>query len=313
MTEIRPNIYVWNASIGLNWDTSGEKKMQPIPSHWWGKNNAHYRKCLMAQLMIKPIMFACQVIYVLHLIDYLFTDYLKCKNQRWKKRVRGKLRFHTEFVLNQHLPHHTRSRMSWSTSSSSFFTFHWGCLCCRDTLHMLVMLWYCLFLLVLSSWILSSRGLVLPSNRLRAMETYWGWSASTAKLPPLTLPSSSVQLDSSCFTVSRGFFKSFCSGWSLEEEDFEEEGTQTSPFSSFLFFNSRFQRSLKATSSFAAMSSFKKHAFEVLQSRICNFKFNSSLFQSCCFRRCFVAPTKTKSLFSKNRPMRDKAALYWFR
>lgn len=45
-------------------------------------NNAQYRKCVMAQLMIKPIMFACQVIYVLYLTDYLLTDDLKYKNQR---------------------------------------------------------------------------------------------------------------------------------------------------------------------------------------------------------------------------------------
>ena len=177
-------------------------------------------------------------------------------------------------ILFSHRPHHqpslllshhplTRSWMSWSSSFTSFLSFPWGC-CCRDALHALVMLLYCLFLLVLSSWILSSRGLVLPPSKLCAIDTYSGWSSEyAAALPPSPLPAphapSSVWAPSPGFEGLQASFR-FCFESSKylffeeplwPEESPECEEAQTVP--SVLLVNSCFQRSLNAASSSPAM------------------------------------------------------------
>lgn len=145
--------------------------------------------------------------------------------------------------LDKHHEHPTRSWMSWSTSSSSFTFFTFLC-CCRDALQALVMFWYSLFLLALSSSILSSRGLVLPSSRLRAMDTYSGWSSvSKSTFPPTPLSPPSA------FKGSSVFFKSLRPDWSGTSREEEEEATPVK-----LLLNSRFQRSLNAARSFSAMS-----------------------------------------------------------
>ena len=138
-------------------------------------------------------------------------------------------------MINHYLvhPHHTRSWISRSTSFSPLDAFFCGCW--EDTLYVSVVLWYCLFLRVLSSWILSNRGLVRPSNKPLAIDTYFGSSFDSAT--HLASPSPP---------------------WLRVEVLFDLEQIAVSirtvcVLSSFLSVNSRFQLFLNARSSSSAI------------------------------------------------------------
>lgn len=215
-----------------------------------------------------------------------------------------------------HPDHHSRTRswISWSTSSLSLLTFLWGCFRFRDELQTSVVLWYCLFLLLLSSLILSSRGLVLPSSRLRAMDTYSGWSSVSASAFPAsplsTIPSSSgrmsdiEELDASLRSLLT-FFKS-SKYLFFESLGPERPGVGVeSSWSSFLLVISSFQLSLNAASSSSAI--FFKHRWEIKEVQYYK---NSAkglyLLNTLSLKSRNSAPTQNKhASFAINSPRRD--------